>query len=216
MIKPFFVREIKEWNKSVKIFETEVINEKICSDETLKKVKAVLENVVKKGTGSKLYSPNFSMAGKTGTVQMNYKDKSKLYYASSFVGYFPADQPKYSCIVIVHKPDVAAGYYGADVAGPVFKRIAQKIYTDAPSTNEVKKLDKKILSQEKEYAKLYDMKTSDNIMPNVKGMPVMDAIVLLENLGLKVKIVGKGKVVRQSVDKGQRFNKNQIVTLELS
>jgi cell division protein FtsI (penicillin-binding protein 3) len=216
MIKPFFVKEIKEWNTSVQKYETEVINEKICSDETLKKVKAVLQNVVKKGTGSKLYSPNFSMAGKTGTVQMNYRDKSKLYYASSFVGYFPADAPKYSCIVVVHKPNVAAGYYGADVAGPVFKRIAQKIYTDAPSTNEVKKLDKKISSQEKSYTKLYDIKTVENIMPNVKGMPVMDAIVLLENLGLKVKVVGKGKVVKQSIEKGQRFNKKQVVTLELS
>lgn len=216
MIKPFFVKEIKEWNTTVQKYETEVINEKICSDETLKKVKAVLQNVVKKGTGSKLYSPNFSMAGKTGTVQMNYRDKSKLYYASSFVGYFPADEPKYSCIVVVHKPNVAAGYYGADVAGPVFKRIAQKIYTDAPSTNEVKKLDKKISSQEKSYTKLYDIKTTENIMPNVKGMPAMDAIVLLENLGLKVKVIGKGKVVKQSIEKGQRFNKKQTVTLELS
>lgn len=216
MIKPFFVKEIKEWNKSIQKFETEVINEKICSDETLKKVRAILSNVVKKGTGSKLYSPNFSMAGKTGTVQMNYRDKSKLYYASSFVGYFPADEPKYSCIVVVHKPNVESGYYGADVAGPVFKRIAQKIYTDAPSTNEVKQLDNKIPSQEKSYAKLYDVKTSENIMPNVKGMPVMDAIVLLENLGLKVKVIGSGKVVRQSLDKGQRFNKNQVITLELS
>lgn len=216
MIKPFFVKEIKEWNKSIQKFETEVINEKICSDETLKKVRAILSNVVKEGTGSKLYSPNFSMAGKTGTVQMNYRDKSKLYYASSFVGYFPADKPKYSCIVVVHKPNVEAGYYGADVAGPVFKRIAQKIYTDAPSTNEVKQLDNKIPSQEKSYNKLYDIKTSEHIMPNVKGMPVMDAIVLLENLGLKVKVTGRGKVVRQSIDKGQRFNKNQVITLELS
>jgi cell division protein FtsI (penicillin-binding protein 3) len=216
MIKPFFVKEIKEWNKSIQKFETEVINEKICSNETLKKVRAILSNVVKKGTGSKLYSPNFSMAGKTGTVQMNYRDKSKLYYASSFVGYFPADKPKYSCIVVVHKPNVEAGYYGVDVAGPVFKRIAQKIYTDAPSTNEVKQLDNKIPSQEKAYAKLYDIKTSEHIMPNVKGMPVMDAIVLLENLGLKVKVTGRGKVVRQSIDKGQRFNKNQVITLELS
>ena len=216
MIKPFFVKEIKEWNKTVQKFDTEVINEKICSDEALKKVRAVLQNVVKKGTGSKLYSPNFSMAGKTGTVQMNYRDKSKLYYASSFVGYFPADEPKYSCIVVVHKPNVAAGYYGADVAGPVFKRIAQKIYTDAPSTNEVKQLDKKIVSQEKAYSKLYDLKTTENIMPNVKGMPVMDAIVLLENLGLKVKVIGKGKVKKQSIDKGQRFNKNQEIILELS
>ncbi len=70
-------------------------------------MQAVLENVVKKGTGSKLYSKDFSMAGKTGTAQVNYKDKSKLYYASSFVGYFPADEPKYSCIVVVHKPNTS-------------------------------------------------------------------------------------------------------------
>lgn len=216
MIKPFFVKEIKEWNKTIKKYETEVINEKICSNETLSKVKEVLKNVVKKGTGSKLYSPNFSMAGKTGTVQMNYRDKSKLYYASSFVGYFPADEPKYSCIVVVHKPNVQAGYYGADVAGPVFKRIAQKIYTDAPSTNEIKKLDRKIASQEKAYEKLYDLKINENTMPNVKGMPAMDAIVLLENLGLKVKVIGKGKVSKQSLDKGQNFSKNQVIILELS
>lgn len=216
MIKPFFVKEIKEWNKTIQKYETEVIKEKICSDEALKKIQAILLNVVKKGTGSKLYSPNFSMAGKTGTVQMNYRDKSKLYYASSFVGYFPANEPKYSCIVVVHKPNVQAGYYGADVAGPVFKRIAQKIYTDAPSTNEIKTLDKKIESQEKSYAKLYDLKPKENTMPNVKGMPAMDAIVLLENMGLKVKVIGKGKVTKQSVEKGQQFSRNQVIILELS
>lgn len=216
MIKPIFVKEIKEWNKSIVKYETEVIHEKICSDETLKKVKAVLENVVKKGTASKLYSKNFSMAGKTGTVQMNYKDKSKLYYASSFVGYFPADEPKYSCIVVVHKPNVEAGYYGADVAGPVFKRIAQKIYTDSPSTNDIKKLDKEILSQEQSYKKYYERKNTENKVPNVKGLPAMDAVALLENLGLKVKVIGKGKVKKQSLQKGEIFNKNQVITLELS
>jgi len=216
MVKPFFVKEIKEWNKSIKKYETEIINNKICSDETLSKVKAVLQNVVKRGTASKLYSKNFSMAGKTGTVQMDYRDKSKLYYASSFVGYFPADEPKYSCIIVVHKPNVEAGYYGADVAGPVFKRIAQKIYTDVPSTNEVKKLDKKIPSQEVSYTKYYERKTIENKVPNVKGLPAMDAVALLENLGLKVKVIGTGKVKSQSLEKGQNFNKNQVIILELS
>ena len=88
------------------------------------------------------------MAGKTGTAQMNYRDKSKLSYSSSFVGYFPTDKPKYSCIVVVNKPDAATGYYGADVAGPVFKRIAQKIYTDSPSTNKIN-FSKFIIHKEK-------------------------------------------------------------------
>lgn len=217
MIKPIFVSEIKEWNKTIKKFDTQVINPKICSQETLDKVHAVLENVVKKGTGSKLYSKDFSMAGKTGTAQVNYKDKSKLYYASSFVGYFPADEPKYSCIVVVHKPNVAAGYYGADVAGPVFKRIAQKIFTDSPSTNHVKNIDAKVVSQEKSYAEYYKKaEKEERVVPNVKGMEGMDAVALLENLGLKVKVIGVGRVKKQSLTSGQAFNKNQTIIIELS
>ncbi len=217
MVKPIFVSEIKEWNKTIKKYNTEVINPKICSQETLDKVQAVLENVVKRGTGSKLYSKDFSMAGKTGTAQVNYKDKSKLYYASSFVGYFPANEPKYSCIVVVHKPNVAAGYYGADVAGPVFKRIAQKIFTDSPSTNHVKNIDAKVVSQESDYSNYYKkVEKEERIVPNVKGMSGMDAVALLENLGLKVKVIGAGKVKKQSLTSGQAFNKNQTIIIELS
>jgi len=217
MVKPIFVSEIKEWNKTIKKFDTQVINPKICSQETLNKVHAVLENVVKKGTGSKLYSKDFSMAGKTGTAQVNYKDKSQLYYASSFVGYFPADKPKYSCIVVVHKPNVAAGYYGADVAGPVFKRIAQKIFTDSPSMNHVKNIDAKVISEENKYAEYYKKVVAEElIVPNVKGMDGMDAVALLENLGLKVKVIGVGRVKKQSLTSGQAFNKNQTIIIELS
>jgi cell division protein FtsI (penicillin-binding protein 3) len=217
MVKPIFVSEIKEWNKIIKKFDTQVINPKICSQEALKKVHKVLENVVEKGTGSKLYSKDFSMAGKTGTAQVNYKDKSNMYYASSFVGYFPANQPKYSCIVVVHKPNVTAGYYGADVAGPVFKRIAQKIFTDSPSMNLVKNIDAKVVAQEKSYAEYYKkVEKEEQIVPNVKGMEGMDAVALLENLGLKVKVIGVGKVKKQSLTSGQAFNKNQIIIIELS
>jgi cell division protein FtsI (penicillin-binding protein 3) len=219
MIKPIFVKEIKEWNKSIKKYEAEVINEKMCSDEALAKVKAVLANVVKKGTGSKLYSKDFSMSGKTGTAQVNYsKGKENMYYASSFVGYFPADQPKYSCIVVVHKPNTSTNsYYGADVAGPVFKRIAQKIFTDAPSTNKFKNINTKsnVLNSKFE---VYNSKLQGNTnkIPDVKGLPAMDAIALLENLGLKVKFSGTGKVKKQSINAGTSFKKNQTITIELS
>lgn len=219
MVKPQFVSEIKEWNKTIKKFDIEVINPKICSPETNKKLKAVLENVVKKGTGSKLYSKDFSMAGKTGTAQVNYgkKDGSSLYYASSFVGYFPADHPKYSCIVVVHKPNTAKNnYYGADVAGPVFKRIAQKIFTDVPSTNEIKNINRKIPKQEDNYNNYFaKMQKQRKAMPNVKGMPAMDAIALLENLDLKVRVVGMGKVKSQSLQAGENLVKNTTITLEL-
>jgi cell division protein FtsI (penicillin-binding protein 3) len=220
MVKPQFVSEIKEWNKTIKKYNKEVINPKICSDETIKKLKAVLENVVKKGTGSKLYSKDFSMAGKTGTAQANYGKNggSEKHYISSFVGFFPAENPKYSCIVVVHKPNTSGNnYYGADVAGPVFKRVAQKIFTDAPSTNEIKNLNKKIAKQEKAYKAYEDKSNADGkTIPNVKGMSGMDAVALLENMKVKVKVIGFGKVKRQSIQPGSPLNKNQIIILELS
>jgi cell division protein FtsI (penicillin-binding protein 3) len=220
MVKPQFVSEIKEWNKTIKKFDVEVINPKVCSQETINKLKAVMLNVVKKGTGSKLYSKDFSMAGKTGTAMVNYGKAGRegLYYASSFVGYFPADHPKYSCIVVVHKPNTSMNnYYGADVAGPVFKRIAQKIFTDAPSTNKIEKLDSKIPKQEISYDKFdIESRKKSNQVPDLKGMPGMDAIALLENLGLKVKVNGVGKVKKQSLQAGQNISKNTTIVLELS
>ncbi len=219
MVKPMFVQEVKEWNKTIKKFDKQVINPSICSDETLKKVQAVLKNVVKKGTGSKLYSKDFSMAGKTGTAQVNYhKGDDHMYYASSFVGYFPAENPKYSCIVVVHKPNTSKNnYYGADVAGPVFKRIAQKVFTDVPSTNEIKTLKKKFKDQEGNYY-AYNAKLNKkpSVIPNLKGMAGMDAVALLENLGMKVKAIGIGKVKKQSILPGQPIIKNNTITLELS
>ncbi|OXA79562.1 cell division protein FtsI (penicillin-binding protein 3) [Flavobacterium aquidurense] len=220
MVKPQFVSEIKEWNNTIKKFDKEVINSKVCSPETLKKVKAVLQNVVKKGTGSKLYSKDFPMAGKTGTAMVNYSKAGRegMYYASSFVGYFPADHPKYSCIVVVHKPNTSKNnYYGADVAGPVFKRIAQKIFTDAPSTNKIKQLDSRIPKQDSSYEKYTaEVNKKSNQVPDLKGMPGMDAIALLENLGLKVKVNGVGKVKKQSLQAGQNISKNTTIVLELS
>ena len=216
MVKPIFVSEIKEWSKTIKKYDPEVINPKICSDETLLKVRKVLENVVKNGTGKSLYSADFSMAGKTGTAQVDYS-KAEMSYASSFVGYFPADQPKYSCIVVVHNPDKSKGYYGADVAGPVFKRIAQKIFTDVPNTNKFTNIKLKSKKQEALYSE-FEKKSQGNTnkVPNVKGMAGMDAVSLLENLGFKVKFIGVGKVKKQSINPGETFKKNQIITIELS
>jgi cell division protein FtsI (penicillin-binding protein 3) len=217
MVKPQFVKEIKEWNKTVAKFDKEVINPKICSDETLKQIQDILKNVVERGTGRKLYSPNFSMAGKTGTAQVDYAVRDSMYYSSSFAGYFPADEPKYSCIVVVHKPSRSKGYYGADVSGPVFKAVAQKIFTDSPTHNEVRDLNQSHPKQEQNYQKYNNLVNNHkSIIPNVKGMPGMDAVALLENLGLKVKITGNGKVKSQSIPVGEKIVKNQTIVLELS
>lgn len=220
MVKPQLVSEIKKWNTTIKKYETVVMNPKVCSPETIKKLKVVLENVVKRGTGNKLYSKEFSMAGKTGTAQANYAKNGGIdkHYISSFVGYFPADTPKYSCIVVIHQPDASQNnYFGVDVAGPVFKRIAQKIFTDAPSTNEIKNLNRRIQKQEESYNSFYaKAQKKSGLVPNVKGMPGMDAIALLENLGIKVQIKGFGKVKRQSLPAGQNIAKNTTIILELS
>lgn len=221
MVKPKLVSEIKQWDKTIKKFNTVVINPKVCSDETLKKVQKILQNVVKNGTGKKLYSKDFSMAGKTGTAQVNYAKNggSEKYYASSFAGYFPAENPQYSCIVVVHKPSTANNnYYGADVAGPVFKAVAQKIFTDAPSTNEIKNINRKVSKQENDFESFYDknQKNKNSQIPNLKGMAGMDAVALLGNLGVNVKVIGNGKVKKQTIQSEKIGTKKPTVLLELS
>jgi cell division protein FtsI (penicillin-binding protein 3) len=219
MVKPRFIKEVKEFGNTIESFDKEVINKQICSPQTISKVKKLLKNVVEKehGTGNGLYSENFSMAGKTGTCQKDYVDKDKLNYISSFVGFFPADNPIYSCIVVIHEPDKSVGYYGADVSGPVFKKIAQKIYTDTPIIDAVENLQTQTVLVEKNYEKYYEIAQKyKTIMPDLRGLPAMDAMTLLENMGMKVKVVGNGKVVKQSVAKGTKLKKNQTIVIELS
>ena len=219
MVRPKFLREIKEIDASIETFETEVINPQICSKETVLKLQQLLKNVVQKehGTGHKLYSEKFSMAGKTGTCQKDYSNKDQLNYISSFSGYFPADNPKYSCIVVIHEPDKSVGYYGADVSGPVFKKIAQKIYTDSPLIDEVDDVNLKSESVKSDYSQYYVVAQKyKSVMPDLKGMSAMDAISILENMGLKVQVSGSGRVTSQSVKKGQKIKSQSLIKLKLS
>jgi len=221
MVKPRLIKEVKEWNTTIQKFDKEVIDPSICSKQTVNKVRQLMANVVSKehGTGHRLYSDNFSMAGKTGTAQKNYasKDPDKFGYISSFSGYFPAENPKYSCIVVIHEPDKSVGYYGADVAGPVFKSIAQKIYANNPLINEVELMTAENQNLDNEYQKYYaEAQKKYNRVPNVKGMSGMDAVSILENLGLQVEVTGNGKVKKQSVTQGTDINKVDKIVLELS
>ena len=219
MVRPKFLREIKEIESSIETFDTEVINPKNCSKETVLKLQQLLKNVVEKehGTGHKLYSDKFSMAGKTGTCQKDYANKDQLNYISSFSGYFPAENPKYSCIVVIHEPDKSVGYYGADVSGPVFKKIAQKIHTDAPVIDQVEGLNLKSEAVSANYDKYYAVAQKyKTIMPNLKGMSAMDAIAILENMGLKVQTLGSGTVSKQSIKSGQKIKTQSLITLTLT
>lgn len=221
LLRPRLIKEVKEWNKTIYTFDKEIINKAICSKETAKQVQNLLKNVVEKkhGTGHRLYSPNFSMAGKTGTAQKNYvsRDPDKLKYISTFAGYFPADDPKYSCIVVIHEPDKSVGYYGADVSGPVFKSIARKIYANNPLIDEIETLEPSNADLEASFQSYYaEAQKNHNQMPDVKGMSGMDAISILENMGLEVEIKGNGKVKKQSISKGTDLEKVKKIILELS
>ncbi|MBT8178655.1 MAG: transpeptidase family protein [Eudoraea sp.] len=221
LLRPRLIKEVREWNKTIQRFDKKVINPAICSRETIKQVQHLLKNVVEKehGTGHRLYSPNFSMSGKTGTAQKNYvaRDPDKLGYISTFAGYFPADNPKYSCIVVIHEPDKSVGYYGADVSGPVFKSIAQKIYANNPLIDEVRDLEPENHQLETDYQRYFaEAQRKYQAVPNVKGMSGMDAISILENLGLKVEVKGNGKVKKQSISQGTSLEKVKKIVLELS
>ena len=215
MVKPKFLDRISSFGEApVKYFEKEVINPSICSEGTLKQVQKMMFNVVDKkwGTAHAIKDKNFTIAGKTGTCQVDYT-KEETQYVSSFVGYFPAEAPQYSCIVVIHRPNKKIGYYGAIVAAPVFKEIALNIFNTTARTITVP--DESLVSSGFSFEK-FDQNLMDKIIPDVKGMPAMDALVLLERLGLKVKIKGEGKVVRQSIKKGSKIKINQQILLELS
>ena len=219
MVKPRFIDRIKNIDKTIDVYDTEVINPQICSKETIKKLQKLLQNVVDKdhGTGHGLYTKNFSMAGKTGTCQKDYKNKEQLNYISTFSGYFPADNPEYSCIVVVHEPEKSVGYYGADVSGPVFKKIAQKIYTSVPVEDIIDQIEDKTPDVEKHYNNYYTTaEKHKTVMPNLKGLPAMDAIAILENMGLNVKLIGRGTVHKQSIRKGEKVTPKATVILELT
>jgi cell division protein FtsI (penicillin-binding protein 3) len=136
-VTPIFVKEIRRLGNTVEHFQTKVINEKMCSDVTLHKMQGMLESVVLNGTGKVAYSPLYKVAAKSGTAQVadgNKGYKAKKQYQASFCGYFPADKPKYSLIVVINDPK--NGYYGAAVAGPVFKEIADKVFSSDLEMNQ--------------------------------------------------------------------------------
>ncbi len=214
MVKPRFIKAVRDRHKVIEQYTEPQITGSVCSKETAKQVRTILKNVVNRGTASNIYSPRFSMAGKTGTCQTEYWVESGRYIAS-FAGYFPADKPKYSCIVVIHKPNPEKGYYGSTVAAPVFKRIAKKIYSDTPIEARLPrtKLNQLQLTEQDNYNQV--LNKYKTIMPNLVGMPAMDAISILENLGLKAKLFGEGKVIKQSLAPGKSVKENKQINLVL-
>ncbi len=129
MMKPYLTSSIERFGETVQTFKPTVIKRRIASAETIRQAQFLLESVVKNGTAQPLYTARYRFAGKTGTAQINYRKfdrrRSNIKHRASFVGYFPADNPVYSCIVMISEP-TQNGIYGGEVAGPVFREIADK------------------------------------------------------------------------------------------
>jgi len=129
-MRPYLVNAVLKDGQAIKSFEPVVLKEKICSDATLHQLRESLEGVVTDGTAKSMQTPYYTIAGKTGTalVANGTRGYADHIYQSSFAGYFPAGNPRYSCIVVIKNKPFAHKYYGSLVAGPVFREVADKLY----------------------------------------------------------------------------------------
>lgn len=260
MVKPYLVSSIQNDGKDVKTFEPVVLSESICKPSVVKAAQECMRAVVTEGTAARIFEKSpYAIAGKTGTAHVadgKYKYDDGVYQAS-FVGYFPADKPQYTCIVVIRTRPHAPNHYGGGLAAPVFRDIADRIYTlyvkqkaNKPATPAtVVKTDSSwfsytgakddmmrmlgtlnvnysdITTGNGEWAKMYNQASKPVVaalpmnskqMPALAGMGLRDALYVCENMGMKVRITGKGKVVSQSVTAGSAISKGQVVSIQLN
>jgi len=224
MMKPLFATELRSSGRIVNTFPPEVVSSAICSQSTVKKLKQVLEGVVTSGTAKNICdSTRYSIAGKTGTSRLSfnnggYEQNGERMYQASFAGYFPAEKPKYSMIVVLYTEPTKLSVYGGAWAAPVFKEIADKIYAGSSEwIEEVKPINTLMTATliEQNAAQPAPKKIADNLVPSVMGFGLKDALYLLENQGLKVRHSGAGKVISQSLEMGMKVVKGMEIHLEL-
>lgn len=130
MMKPYLVQRTEHYGEVIKEFRPVTMRRNIASKNTIRKAKELLKEVVTTGTAKNIYTPLFEIAGKTGTAQINYhkfRATKGIRHQAGFCGFFPADDPVYSCIVVISEPE-RGGYHGAEVAAPVFRQIADKCF----------------------------------------------------------------------------------------
>lgn len=251
MVQPRIIDKVKEYNTTVDSSVTIVLNEKLLSPTTVKQLQEILSAVVETGTAMNLKTDYLHVAGKTGTAviaQGNQGYKKRIYQAS-FCGYFPAEDPQYSMIVVINSPSTN-GYYGNVVAGAIFKEVADKVYS--LNMNMHPALNKQLASNlqlpllakgdAKEIEKLYaylggkpnaaetewatvssngrkvSLSPDDyegDVVPDVTGMSLKDAVYLLETLGMRVNVIGRGNVVAQSKTAGETIVKGMVITIDL-
>ena len=251
LIRPIIVKSISKADKEIKYYEGEILKRKICSTKTLKEIQSLLEGVVENGTAKNIKNSHYKIAGKTGTAQKIVNGRYIKKYNTSFVGYFPAKNPQYSCIIVIDKPK-GFRQYGSNVAAPVFKEIADKIFArdlemhlpyvandtinkgifpviraghkedlqricnELSIPNKSTTHEEWVRAQRKENAVLWTTdEIAPEVVPNVLGMTLRDAIFLLENQGLHVAHNGSGRIKAQSVLPGRKIKKGSKITLTL-
>ena len=217
MVKPRFVREIQQDGQTVKTFPVEVVKQRICKPSTLRDIHEILERVVNDptGLGKRAGCKQFKVCGKTGTAQV--ADEHGSYHGSparymvSFAGFYPSEDPKYSCVVCIKKSGLPAS--GGGQAGPVFSELGQYVMAKGVFRSAEEAADSTSVFERPAAPVLPD--TIEGKVPDVKGLGARDAVGLMEAQGLKVKLHGQGRVKSQSIPAGANAVKDQTVTLEL-
>lgn len=215
MLKPLFIEKIMKDGKILYEAKPEVMVNKMASAEAITMMTNALTKAVEKGTAKSIFTPNLKMAGKTGTARFEYWKAGPMKYRASFAGFYPADNPKYTCYVMVSEPDVSKGFYGATVAAPVFKEIAGKTFLKTPQNVEQEMLVDKKVDLSKMTSPNVKVAVTNKQMPNVIGLIGKNVIPQLENLGYRVDYKGVGKIKDQFPAQGTVIGKNQKIYLTL-
>jgi cell division protein FtsI (penicillin-binding protein 3) len=223
MVKPKFVSELRQGGEVRQRFSTEVVSTSICSHTTLEKVRRALRGVVEEGTAKNIRDERYKIAGKTGTSRIafeggGYELNGSKKHQASFVGFFPAENPVYSGIVVLYTEPTKGNFYGGNWAAPVFKQIADKIYVSHPEWEEAvrpKPSDTMLADLIEANKTQAPPVAAGKKLPSVVGKTLKEALFLLENQGLQVVFSGSGRVVKQSLPAGTPIAKEQTVTLEL-
>ena len=215
MLKPLFIDKIMKDGQVMYEAKSEVMVKKMASEKAIKMMTGALTKAVEKGTAKSIFTPNLKMAGKTGTTRFEYWKAGPMKYKASFAGFYPADNPKYTCYVVISEPDTSKGFYGATVSAPVFKEIAGKTFLKTPQNVEKEMLVKSKVDLSKMMGANVKVEVKGNIMPEVTGLIGKNVIPQLENQGYRIDYKGVGKIKEQFPAAGTRIKKDQRIYLTM-
>lgn len=215
MLKPLFIDKIMKDGKTIFEAKEEVIVKKMASEKAIQMMTSALTKAVEKGTAKSIFTPNLRMAGKTGTARFEYWLPGPMKYRASFAGFYPADNPKYTCYVMISEPNVSKGFYGGTVSAPVFKEIAGKTFLKTPQNVEKEMLVDRKVNLNKMVEPNVKVAVNNKQMPSVVGLIGKNVIPQLENLGYRVDFKGVGRIKEQFPLEGTRISKNQRIYLSL-